>query len=76
MKGNFTALAMVVIGGFALLVNSGWLQVDYVNLVRKWWPMGLVVLGIILYFTPDGKAGDKAKDQTAEQAEKADDKAG
>lgn len=57
MKGNFTAIALVVIGAFALVVNFGWLQFDFVNLVRKWWPMGLVVLGIALYFTPDDKNG-------------------
>ena len=60
MKGNFTAIALVVIGAFALAVNFGWLQVDMVNLLRKWWPMGLVALGIALYFTPDGKNDKKS----------------
>ena len=23
--------------------------------VDKWWPMGLIVLGVALYFTPDGE---------------------
>lgn len=60
MKGNFAAITLVVIGGLALAVNLDWLEIDIVNLLRKWWPMGLVVLGIALYFTPDDKGDRKA----------------
>jgi len=60
MKGNFAAIALILIGVLVLAVNFGWLDIDIINLLRKWWPMGLVVLGIALYFTPDDSGGKKA----------------
>lgn len=55
MKGNFLALALVVVGCLALAVNLDLLEIDIVALLRKWWPLGLVALGLALYLTPDGK---------------------
>lgn len=54
MKGNFAALALTVIGVVALAVNLELLEIDLVALLRKWWPLALIGLGIALYFTPDG----------------------
>ncbi|MDP3439572.1 MAG: DUF5668 domain-containing protein [Azonexus sp.] len=56
MKGNFAAIALTVIGVLALIVNLDLIEIDLVNLLRKWWPLALVALGIALYFTPDEAA--------------------
>ncbi|UCV13558.1 LiaI-LiaF-like domain-containing protein [Quatrionicoccus australiensis] len=53
MKGNFAAIALAVIGVLALAVNLDLLEIDLVNLLRKWWPLALIALGVALYFTPD-----------------------
>ncbi len=60
MKWTFSAIALILIGAFVLAVNLDWLEIDIIDLLRKWWPMGLVVLGIVLYFTPDDAGGKKA----------------
>ncbi|HJV93900.1 MAG TPA: DUF5668 domain-containing protein [Azonexus sp.] len=52
MKGNFAAVALLVIGALALAVNLDLLEIDLVQLLRKWWPLALIGLGIALYFTP------------------------
>lgn len=63
MKGNFAALALIVIGVLALAVNFDLIKIDFVDLLRKWWPMALVTLGIALYFTPD-EVSQKSPDQS------------
>ncbi|UCV04927.1 LiaI-LiaF-like domain-containing protein [Dechloromonas denitrificans] len=60
MKGNFAAIALILSGALVLAVNLDWLDIDVMTLLRKWWPMGLVVLGIALYFTPDDSDSKKA----------------
>lgn len=54
MKGNFAAIALVVIGVIALGVNLELFEFDLVALLRKWWPLALIVVGVALFFTPDG----------------------
>ena len=56
MKGNFVSVALVVIGALALAVNLDWLEFDLVALLRKWWPLALIGLGLALFLTPDGAA--------------------
>ncbi|WP_153130504.1 LiaI-LiaF-like domain-containing protein [Dechloromonas hortensis] len=56
MKGNFVSVALVVIGALALAVNLDWLEFDLVALLRKWWPLALIGLGLALFLTPDGTA--------------------
>ncbi len=53
MKGHFAAISLTVIGIMALAVNLDLLEIDLVTLIRKWWPLVLIFLGIGLYFTPD-----------------------
>jgi hypothetical protein len=55
MKGNFVSMALVVIGALALAVNLDLLEIDFVALLRKWWPLALIGLGVALYLTPDEK---------------------
>jgi len=52
MKGNFAAIALLVIGALALAVNLDLLEIDLVNLMRKWWPLALIAIGVALFFTP------------------------
>jgi hypothetical protein len=53
MKGNFVSVVLIVIGALALAVNLDLIQLDLVALLRKWWPLALVVIGVALFFTPD-----------------------
>ena len=53
MKGNFAAIALTLIGIVALAVNLDLLQFDLVALLRKWWPLALIAVGVALFFTPD-----------------------
>jgi len=56
MKGNFAAIALIAIGAVALGVNLDLFELDLVALIRKWWPLALIALGIALFFTPnDGR---------------------
>ena len=53
MKGNFAAVALITIGAIALAVNLDLFELDLVRLIKKWWPLVLIVLGVGLFFTPD-----------------------
>lgn len=52
MKGNFAAIALIAIGAIALGVNLELFELDLVALLRKWWPLALIALGIGLFLTP------------------------
>ncbi len=56
MKGNFAAIALVVIGAIALGVNLDLFELDLVAIIRKWWPLVLIALGVALFFTPDDRS--------------------
>lgn len=55
MKGHFAAAVLVVIGFIALGVNLEWFEFDLIALLRKWWPLALIGVGVALYFTPDDR---------------------
>ena len=55
MKGNFAAIALTLIGAVALGVNLELFELDPVSLLKKWWPLALIAIGVALYFTPDAK---------------------
>ena len=59
MKGNFAALALLVIGALALAVNLDLLELDLVQILRKWWPLALIAIGVGLFFTPGDSPGKK-----------------
>jgi hypothetical protein len=56
MKGNFAAIALIVIGAIALGVNLNLFELDLVAMIRKWWPLVLIALGVTLFFTPDDRS--------------------
>lgn len=59
MRGNFISVALIVIGALSLAVNLDLLEIDLVALLRKWWPLGLIGIGIALFLTP-GDGGKKS----------------
>jgi hypothetical protein len=61
MKGNFGAIVLIVIGIVALAVNLGALDINLVQLVRTWWPLILIALGIGMFFTPNDSSGKKPR---------------
>ena len=59
MKGNFAAIVLVVVGALALAVNLELIYIDLMQIVRTWWPLVLILLGVALFLTPE--PGDKKK---------------
>ena len=59
MKGNFAAIALLLIGAVALAVNLDFFELDLVQLMRKWWPLALIAVGIALFFTPGDNSRKK-----------------
>jgi len=59
MKGNVAAIVLIVIGILALAVNLDLIVIDLVQIVRTWWPLLLILVGVGLFFTPE--PGDKRK---------------
>ncbi|GAB3355336.1 MULTISPECIES: LiaI-LiaF-like domain-containing protein [Giesbergeria] len=53
MKGNFAAIVLVLLGTFFLLNNLELINVSLFQLFRVWWPLILIVVGIMLFFSPD-----------------------
>lgn len=52
MRGNIGAIALIVIGGLALARNLGLFDVDLGLLLRTWWPLLLIILGIGMFLAP------------------------
>lgn len=52
LKGKFAATVLVVVGVLALGVNLGWFEIDIARLLRTWWPLVLIAVGLALYLTP------------------------
>lgn len=60
LKGNVAAIVLVLTGAFFLLSNLGLIHVSLTELFRVWWPIILIVLGLMLFFPPGGpKKGPK-----------------
>lgn len=55
MRGTFGAIVLIVVGGVALAHNLGYLNINLAYLIRTWWPLILIGLGISFFFTPGGK---------------------
>lgn len=51
MKSRFNGLLLVVIGGIALAHNLGYLRFDLTHLMRTWWPIIPIVVGIGFFFS-------------------------
>ena len=53
MKGNVAAFFLVACGLLALASNLELIQLDMVQLLRTWWPLLLIGVGVALFFTPN-----------------------
>ena len=52
MRGNVGAVVLIVLGLLGLAINLGALDIDFVRLLRTWWPALLIVLGIGMFLAP------------------------
>lgn len=53
MRGNVAAIVLVLVGVFFLLNNLGLIDISLWELVRVWWPLVLIGVGLTLFFAPD-----------------------
>jgi len=53
MKGNFAAVALVAFGIFFLLTNLGVIDISLRELLRTWWPLILIAVGVAMFLTPE-----------------------
>ena len=63
MRGNFAALALILAGVVALAVNLGILEVDLAQLLRTWWPVLLIILGVGVFLAPGTDEQPKKPEQ-------------
>lgn len=53
MKGNFAAIVLVLLGSFFLLNNLGVIDISLLHLLKIWWPLILIAVGVMLFFSPE-----------------------
>ena len=53
MRGNLAAIVLILAGSFMLLTNLGVIDISLRELLRTWWPLILIAVGVGLFFTPD-----------------------
>ena len=53
MRGHVAAIVLVLVGLFFLLNNLGLIDISLWELVRVWWPLVLIGVGLTLFFAPD-----------------------
>ena len=58
MRGNVAAIVLVLVGTFFLLSNLGVIDISLAQLVKTWWPILLIAVGVSLFFTPDKQKKD------------------
>lgn len=54
MRGNLGAIALILIGGLLLASNLDLFEVDLGQLLRTWWPLLLIILGVGMFLAPSG----------------------
>ncbi len=55
MRGHFAAIVLVVLGVFFLLNNLNLINISLMQVIKTWWPVGLIALGLSMFFTPGGR---------------------
>ena len=63
MKGNFGAIVLMVVGVVFLLHNLDLIQINVFQLLRVWWPLILILLGIGMFFTKDSHEKQAKQDR-------------
>ncbi len=51
MKGNVAAIVLIGFGTFFLLSNLGLISVSLAELLKTWWPVILIAVGVSLLVT-------------------------
>jgi hypothetical protein len=57
MKGNIAAFVLIVVGIVALGANLDLFHVNIFDLLRTWWPLIPIAVGIAMLVSPDGRKG-------------------
>ena len=55
MKGNVAAIGPIGPRVSSPLTNLGLISISLRELLRVWWPVALIAVGVALFFTPGGK---------------------
>ena len=63
MKGNFGAIVLMIVGVVFLLQNLNLIEINVFQLLRVWWPLILILLGIGMFFTKDSHGKQDRQDQ-------------
>ncbi|MBC7621381.1 MAG: hypothetical protein H7293_20765 [Candidatus Saccharibacteria bacterium] len=58
MRGNVAAIVLVLVGSFFLMSNLGLIDISLAQLVKTWWPVILIAIGVSLFFTPEKQKKD------------------
>ena len=53
MRGNVAAIVLILAGSFMLLTNLGMIDISLRELLRTWWPLILIAVGVGLFLTPE-----------------------
>jgi len=53
MRGNVAAIVLILAGSFMLLTNLGVIDISLRELLRNWWPLILIAVGVGLFLTPE-----------------------
>lgn len=53
MRGNVAAIVLILAGSFMLLTNLGVIDISLRELLRTWWPLILIAVGIGMFLTPE-----------------------
>jgi Domain of unknown function (DUF5668) len=61
MRGNFAALVLILVGVAFLASNLGWLNFSMLEVLRVWWPVVLIVLGVAMFLMPRDKFDNSDK---------------
>ncbi|MBS7806380.1 DUF5668 domain-containing protein [Variovorax sp. PCZ-1] len=61
MRGNFAALVLILVGAAFLVSNLGWLNFSMLEVLRVWWPVVLIVLGVAMFLMPRDKFDNSDK---------------
>lgn len=63
MRGQFAAVVLVLVGALALARNLGVFDFDFGEVLRVWWPLIPLCVGLILFLTPnpDGRPSSTPK---------------
>jgi Domain of unknown function (DUF5668) len=61
MRGNFAALVLILVGTAFLVSNLGWLNFSILEVLRVWWPVILIVLGVAMFLMPRDKFDNSDK---------------